>query len=360
MKKLVIIAIIGVCLYWSYQNGVDTNVKNLFYEWENKPERDRNLNAIESKLHALYFKLRPSLKVDMEKGTVDLKKSRNYRELSLKLTKNCKTAEQKAKAIYTYIIKNIEYDTSYTIYEVDECFEKKRGVCQAYSELFVKMAHEVGVKAIVVAGHVKGKNGQMKYAKDDLHAWLLIEDNEGNYYFADPTWDSGGVDQNGNFAPRHELRWFHCDPELAIITHYPLLPQHQLTKEPIARDVVERLPFIGPDEVEAGIKYKALLAAAKAGKTVDLPKIYTNEAGYEVKNIPHTARLRKGRKYVFEFTSNELETAALTINNDFVVKGQKKSRSHRIEITPDKTGELSILLHKSGNAYLPILTYKVI
>ena len=76
----------------------------------------------------------------------------DYTNVALFLTKNSKTKREKARAIYDWICENIAYDTSYSIYTADECYDNKKGVCQAYSELFYRLCEPIGVECYVVSG----------------------------------------------------------------------------------------------------------------------------------------------------------------------------------------------------------------
>ena len=70
-----------------------------------------------------------------------------WKGITQRITANSRTERQKAHAIYRYLCNNISYDTDYKIYYADECWEKKKGVCNAYSELFYLMATSIGLEA---------------------------------------------------------------------------------------------------------------------------------------------------------------------------------------------------------------------
>ena len=71
------------------------------------------------------------------------------------ITMNCSTNYEKAKAIFIWECENIEYDCSYSIYDYSQCWNERRGVCQAYSELFVVLARHCGLNAELIRGNCR-------------------------------------------------------------------------------------------------------------------------------------------------------------------------------------------------------------
>lgn len=68
---------------------------------------------------------------------------------------------QQAEAIYRWMCRNIAYDTNYQIFTADQCWDQKRGVCQAYCELFYRLAEPLGLKTIIISGKTKDLEGQV-------------------------------------------------------------------------------------------------------------------------------------------------------------------------------------------------------
>ena len=69
----------------------------------------------------------------------------DYAPIAQQITDGEVTKYDKARSIYQWICKNISYDTTYQIYTADKCWELKRGVCQAYCELFYRLAEPLGI-----------------------------------------------------------------------------------------------------------------------------------------------------------------------------------------------------------------------
>lgn len=88
----------------------------------------------------------------------------------------------KISAIYEYIINNVEYD-----YSDDESNKARftsygalyngKAVCQGFSQLFYRMAKELGLSCRIISGTADGG-----------HAWNIVAV-DGIYYYVDTTWD---------------------------------------------------------------------------------------------------------------------------------------------------------------------------
>ncbi len=166
------------------------------------------------------------------------------------MTKNCSTEIQKARAIYIWIIENISYDyktfnkkkktikirckssqdcelkkAKWNENYINKVFNKKKGVCAGYSELYKKMCNLAGVKCEVIEGYIKTEPYQVGKMGVLDHAWnVLIIDN--NYYYLDLTWASGYCTKNkknklNKFVKKaNEYYWFTPIDKLSR-SHFP-------------------------------------------------------------------------------------------------------------------------------------------
>ena len=105
------------------------------------------------------------------------------------LTKGKKTDEEKAKAIYNYIIRTISYDyklagnvSSDYIPVVDRVLSMKKGICYDYSSLYASMLRSIGIPAKLVMGN-------SSYV-EEYHAWNEVFLN-GKWVIVDTTVDAG-------------------------------------------------------------------------------------------------------------------------------------------------------------------------
>ncbi len=99
------------------------------------------------------------------------------------VTSGCSTEEQKARALHDWVIKNCEYDQSYTYYGVEGMLFHGTGVCNTYTVTYQMLLSSVGITNKVVSGTATNNSGVT-----GSHAWNLVLLN-GDWYHIDTTWD---------------------------------------------------------------------------------------------------------------------------------------------------------------------------
>ncbi|SDN53028.1 Transglutaminase-like superfamily protein [Fictibacillus solisalsi] len=127
--------------------------------------------------------------------------------LSAKLMANRHNDKDKAKAVYEYVAKNIQYDVNKLdkrSFAFDDSalktLHEKKGVCQDFSYLAIALLRAGGLEARMAIG----------YAGQD-HAWIETKV-DGRWLTMDPTWGSGYL-QNGRFVRNYTLKYFDPEPE---------------------------------------------------------------------------------------------------------------------------------------------------
>jgi transglutaminase-like putative cysteine protease len=116
------------------------------------------------------------------------------------ITKDRKTKESKAKAIYKWIIDNTDY-----VYIDDDCdgypdfvgaefaFDTGMGICYDYATLYMVMCDAVNLNVRLIGGDViTEEDGWVG------HAWNQIQIDDGSWLNVDATWGEG--DFEGNFG----------------------------------------------------------------------------------------------------------------------------------------------------------------
>ncbi|QJD82347.1 transglutaminase-like domain-containing protein [Cohnella herbarum] len=105
------------------------------------------------------------------------------------LTKGAATDEEKAKAIYDYIVKNVSYDkalartvTSDYVPDIDGTLTSGKAICYGYATLYASMLRSVGIPAKLAMGTTKWV--------DEYHAWNEVYLN-GKWVVVDTTVDAG-------------------------------------------------------------------------------------------------------------------------------------------------------------------------
>ncbi|MFW5762311.1 MAG: transglutaminase domain-containing protein [Cyclobacteriaceae bacterium] len=133
-------------------------------------------------------------------------------QLGAFIKQNAPSELYRIRAAYYWMGTNINYDKTYSRYHADETFQTRSGVCQGFSELFVEVAGQVGLKAQLITGYAKGSGYRPGGPLDSNHAWNLVQ-HQGEWYPMDVTWSSCLSDYQ---------HYFMTDPEEMIFTHLPV------------------------------------------------------------------------------------------------------------------------------------------
>ena len=110
------------------------------------------------------------------------------------LTKNAKTDEEKVKAIYNYVTKNIKYDNKKAntiqagyIPSIDAIIKARSGICYDYAVLTGGMLRSVDIPTKLVMGY--------KSDIKEYHAWNEVYLN-GKWTTIDTTYDAAYVQKD--------------------------------------------------------------------------------------------------------------------------------------------------------------------
>ena len=136
-----------------------------------------------AKKESIRVKLKKYQYEDIDQKALLVKKQTSIENQVWALTKDSSYDFEKVRAIYIWIVNNIQYDNTYSIYDGATTFKKNTGVCSGFSYLFKEMCLLAGIKAYRVTG--TADNGWMI----GRHAWNAIELN-GQNFLVDCTWAS--------------------------------------------------------------------------------------------------------------------------------------------------------------------------
>ena len=152
------------------------------------------------------------------------------------------TVEEKARAIYDWICDNISYDTTKQIHDAETCYRSKRGVCQAYCELFCYMADAAGITAEIITGITKDADGKIS---DEKHSWIYVYTHEYDGMFIDPTWGAGSVIDGVKFIKNEDnSMWFDVSPYWMIFSHFPDLLYWAKLDITVSEEQFKNLPVV--------------------------------------------------------------------------------------------------------------------
>ena len=167
--------------------------------------------------------------------------------LAAQINADFTTEADKARAIFTWIALNIQYDLpaagkgerqvaySYRSEEEKLAIQKKvkldlaiktirskKGVCQGYATLFFVLAEKTGLEAAIVPGTSKSHTSQIGNGPGaNDHAWNAVKIN-GKWKLLDATWASGVVE---GIKPAFKFKfndgYFFATPDVFFLNHYP-------------------------------------------------------------------------------------------------------------------------------------------
>lgn len=159
------------------------------------------------------------------------------------------TVEKKARAIYDWICDNISYDTTMQIFDAGTCWNTRRGVCRAYSELYCHMAEMAGLTADIISGKVKTSDVQVSDVK---HAWIYVYTNAYEGILIDPTWGAGAVCDGKFIKSNDNSVWFNVSPYWMAFSHYPDQNNWMKLDINITEEQFESLPYLTPSKESDG------------------------------------------------------------------------------------------------------------
>ena len=282
----------------------------------------------------------------------------DYTALSEFITQGSTTKTEQARNIYQWICQNIAYDTSYQVYTADQCYDQKKGVCQAYCELFYRLAEPLGLQTTIISGRSKNQNGQVEKTK---HAWLLVEVEEGGILI-DPTWGAGFVKDGAFVRSDNDMSWFQIDPHWLIFTHFPDDQNFQFMDTPISWNTFTQLPTLYPSSTAYGWDGKDILTRILDGSIQSLPKIYDQYSAYvSLTDIPMQKTLRPGTLYTFTIQKKTGDKMALIHDSEFVYDSDWKQEGNTLTLQymPSAKGSVILSISKADKKHNAVVAYQV-
>lgn len=119
--------------------------------------------------------------------------------IAKKLTKDCKSDEEKIWAIHSWIRRNITYDydaasglkDNTTAYTAEGTFATRTGVCEGQSNLLMFMVQSVGIPCVQIAGSTYRDWNLVSHAWNAVYyngAWRLLDVTGGEEWYGIPPW----------------------------------------------------------------------------------------------------------------------------------------------------------------------------
>lgn len=250
-----------------------------------------------------------------------------------------------AYAIYRWLCDNIAYDTSYTIHDADRAYEQKKGVCQAYSEMFYRLGEPIGLQVDVITGRSKDFHGKLD---DSGHSWVFVYTNGNSGILIDPTWGAGAVDGTVFTRNEDDDSWFHVDPRWMIFSHYPDIDAYQLMDNKLSFDEFSRLPYYAPSLSAFGFDPGDIFADCMEGKAPDLPDCHLNRR-ITVIDIPLEGTVKVGRSYDFAVKSGGNFEYAVVNGDEWHTDWHRSGSVATTSFIPSSGGDMKLLYKEKGS-----------
>lgn len=287
----------------------------------------------------------------------------DYSVVAGQITEGTSSKYEQAEAIYRWICQNISYDTSYSIRTADGCWDSRSGVCQAYCELFYRLAEPLGLKTYIITGDAKNPDDE----SDAGHSWIFaVTSGENTGILIDPTWGAGSV--SGGIFKRsdNDMTWFHVDPRWMIFTHFPDDEMFQLLDDPLTRAQYDSLPMVMPLWGEYGFDagnildyYLSRTAYSRSGTADDAPTVMEPACGdVLIRQMPLQRTLRIGRTYNFSL-GRLTDCRIAIINGDLYTDWDYSGNLCEMAFTPSVPGDLVLSIRKPDGKYWGFVKYEV-
>ncbi len=164
--------------------------------------------------------------------------SRSIDSVAAYLTAPAQDDRERARALFTWIAVNVNYDSSLLGKPPDPevVLEKRRAVCAGYAALFKALAEAAGLEAQIIHGYAKGTGPEAAIESDGLltHDWNAVRI-DGEWTLLDCTWGAGRLDEQYRFRKRFTEHYFLTSPEMLVYDHFPLDDKWQLLRAPISK-----------------------------------------------------------------------------------------------------------------------------
>lgn len=197
-------------------------------------------------------------------ATIELYPTRfsSAEELSKFISRDFTSEEEKVRAIYTWIIRNVAYDPdeykqfnynfkNYRERNAKEEITRKKviqrtlkkgiAVCEGYAMLFERLCELQGVSNYLVRGDIKSNFNDIGRPFKKVHMWNVAMI-DGQTFLFDATWGAGKYD--GEFIREPSYFYYKTPPEQLIKTHYPHLQEDTFLTEIFTREDFAAIPLL--------------------------------------------------------------------------------------------------------------------
>ena len=295
----------------------------------------------------------------------------NITSLAAYLNETSTTDLEKARAIFVWLTKNINYD--------DESFnagtrgdnsaegvlKNRKAVCEGFSNLYYVLGKEMSLDIQKVSGYSKGYSYRVgqKFTKTN-HAWNVIKI-DGQWRIFDATWGEGSGERiNSKLVSRKEFKeyWFNTNPYEAIFSHMPKDKSFLNVTPEIDLAAFEKFPNIDKGYFQLGFNGESTYKTVLENRALIFPMSYSIKAPIKAISMPPYGHLSHKDKYDFEFFIPTATSVAITDarNTWTYFVGDKGTFKLRYKAVLKGKFSVHVKYPESGdNSYHTILTYSV-
>ena len=186
-------------------------------------------------------------------------------DLSYFISRDFTTEEAKVRAIYGWLIQNINYDPeqyksfdySFATYRegnkkeakaraniIKKTLQTGKAVCEGYAMTFEKLCQLQGISSYLVRGDTKTHFKDIGRKFGNNHMWNVAQI-DGRYYLFDATWGAGKY--TDRFIKDPSYYYYKTAPAAFIKTHYPAQFEDAFVETAISRETFLQQPiYIDP------------------------------------------------------------------------------------------------------------------
>ncbi len=186
-------------------------------------------------------------------------------ELAKQICKDFESEDLKARAIFTWVSNNVQYDVKKYLkvkrqkkktkkskwinhYQYEKSVSKKtlrkgKGICGDYAVLYKHLCDLTGVDCVVISGYSKTENKDIGRKFGEKHAWNAVMIN-GEWNLVDATWGAGYViNESNKFVFQFNDYYFFTNPEYFFLRHFPRKTNWLFTEK--TKEDFKNLPLYG-------------------------------------------------------------------------------------------------------------------
>ena len=279
---------------------------------------------------------------------------------------------EKARMIYAWLAKNINYDDDgynsgkYGDNSTENVLKTNKAVCEGFANLYVSLGEKLGLNITKVTGLAKGYDydGDSYDNLEDAsnHAWNAINI-DGVWTIFDATWGQGygTTNKKGKLVSKKEVGndWFNVDPKISIFSHLPEENDKQFLSPTISFETFLEMPDIDPTAFSSGwLNADELLLKIKEKKVLDIPNHYSLSENVFVK-APTERLLKKGKPHTFTIESIELDNVFLVVDEEEWIPFNKTSEGWHYTLNTKTPETIEVVVKMLDGTLLILFEYEI-